>query len=343
MKNKIIYGLIFAALVFSTMGCKKYLDINTDPNSALSAPESLLLPPAIVDISTVVAGGCFSIQNSSGIAEINSYWMQQLSLNQPLPIVENYKLTTGDADNLWNDVYINIMQNLKILGTEAEANKNHSYGVISKVLTAYTLGVTTDMWGDVPFSQAFNGNFHPTYDKQEDVYKSIQSMLDSAIAENQLDPGNSVPGSDDFLYQGDMSKWEKFAYALKARDYMHLTKAPGYDAATQANLALAAVANAFTGTSDEATANIYADAAGHESPWYLNTAIGQGGVVLSATFINFELANSDPRLPIIANMGSLNTYLGRVNSSTVVPDVSIFSTVGDYYAGIASPVAIVPY
>lgn len=343
MNNKIKYGLIFAAFVFSTMGCKKYLDVNTDPNSALSAPESLLLPPAIVDIATVVAGGSFSVQNSSGIAEINSYWMQQLSLNQPLPIVDNYKLTTGDADNLWNDVYINIMQNLKILGEEAETNNHHSYGVISKVLTAYTLGVTTDMWGDVPYSEAFNGNLRPAYDKQEDIYKTMQSLLDSAIAENQLDPGNAVPGSDDFLYQGNMSNWVKFAYALKARYYIHLTKAPGYNAATQANLALGALANAFTGTSDEATANIYSIAAGHESPWFLNTDPSQGGVVLSATFINYELANSDPRLPIIANKGSQNTYLGRVNSSSVVPDVTIFSTVADYYAGSASPVAILPY
>ncbi|MEI9933588.1 MAG: hypothetical protein WDM71_01755 [Ferruginibacter sp.] len=122
MKNKkIIYGLIFTVIVFSTVGCKKFLDVNTDPNNALSAPESLLLPPAIVDISTTVAGGTFSVQNSSGIAEINSYWMQQLSINQPMPQVENYKLTTGDADNLWNDVYINIMQNLKLLGTKRKA------------------------------------------------------------------------------------------------------------------------------------------------------------------------------------------------------------------------------
>ncbi len=168
-------------------------------------------------------------------------------------------------------------------------------------------------------------------------------MLDSAIAENQLDPGNSVPGDDDFLYQGDMSKWEKFAYALKARCYIHLTKAPGYNAVTQANLALDALQHAFTGTSDEATANIYANSPGHESPWYESTDIGQGGVVLSATFIDSEVAREDPRLPIIANQGSLSTYLGRVNSSDPVPDVTIFSTVGDYYAGIASPVAILPY
>ena len=97
MKNKIIYGLIFMAIIFITAGCKKFLDVNTDPNNPTEAPEDLLLPPIITDIGTTVAGGTFSVQNTAGIALINSYWMQQLSLNQPLPQYESYKFTTGDA------------------------------------------------------------------------------------------------------------------------------------------------------------------------------------------------------------------------------------------------------
>src|SRR5436190_9135939 len=235
MKNKIIYGLILTAIMFTVGGCKKYLDVNKDPNNSENAPEDLLLPPIITDIGVTVAGGSFSVQNTSGIAQINAYWMQQLSLNQPLPQYESYKFTTGDAEYTWGEVYINIMQNLKRLRDYAEANNNHSYGVIGKVLTAYTLGVTTDMWGDVPYTQAFEGS-KPAYDKQEDIYKLIQTMLDDAIAENKLEPGNLTPGSDDFLYGGNMANWEKFAYALKARHYIHLTKAPGHTAAEQADL-----------------------------------------------------------------------------------------------------------
>lgn len=331
------------ATVFSTVGCKKFLDVNVDPNNPLSAPENLLLPPIIVDISTTVAGGSFSTQNTSGIAEINAYWMQQLSLNQPLPQFESYKFATSDAEYTWGEMYINIMQNIKRLGDAAEKNNNHSYGVISKVLMAYSLGVTTDMWGDVPFDEAFEGNLRPTYQSQEEIYNTVFALLDSAIAENQLEPGNLTPGADDFLYGGDMDNWIKFAYALKARHYMHLTKAPGHDAVTQANLALAALDNAFTGTGDEATANFYADAAGHESPWFKNTELGQGGVVLSATLIDSLIARNDPRLPIIANKGSQDSYLGRINSSDVVPDVTIYSTLADYFAAPGASVGILPY
>jgi Starch-binding associating with outer membrane len=259
-----------------------------------------------------------------------------------MPQFENYKFSSADAEFTWGEMYINIMQNLKRLGDAAKANDNHSYSVISKVLTAYILGVTTDMWGDVPFSKAFEGA-QPTYDKQEDIYKAMETMLDEAIAENELEPGNLTPAEDDFLYQGDMVKWEKFAYALKARNYIHLTKAPGHTAAAQATLALTAIDKAFTGTSDEAVATFYANAANHENPWYKNTEIGQGGVVLGKTVVDALIARADPRLPIIANKGSLNTYLGRENSSDVVPDVTVFSTVADYYAGAGAPLAILPY
>lgn len=332
MKNKIIYGLIVMVLMCTTAGCKKYLDVNKDPNNPTDVPENLLLPPLITDIGVTIAGGSFSNSNTSGVALINSYWMQQLSFNQPLPQYESYKFTTGDAEYTWGELYINIMQNLKRLKDYAAANQNHSYGVIGKVLTAYTLGVTTDMWGDVPYTQAFEGN-RPTYDKQEDIYKLIQSMLDSAIAENQLPPGKLKPGTDDFLYGGNMAKWVKFAYALKARHHIHLTKAPGHTAAAQADSALAAIAKAFTGVSDEATLDIFSEDAGKQSPWFKNTEIGAGGVVLGATLVNFLVANNDPRLPIIANKGSQGTYLGRVSSSDVVPDVTIYSTLGDYFGG----------
>ena len=342
MKNKIIYGLFFMIVLFTAVSCKKFLDVNKDPNNPTAATENLLLPPLITDIATTVAGGSFSNANTSGIAEINAYWMQQLSFNQPLPQFESYKFSTADAEYTWGEMYINIMQNLKRLGDAAKTNGNHSYGVISKVLTAYTLGVTTDMWGDVPFTKAFEGA-QPTYDKQEDIYKTMETMLDDAIAENELEPGNLTPGTDDFLYQGDMTKWEKFAYALKARNYIHLTKAPGHTAAAQATLALSALDHAFTGTGDEAVATFYANAANHENPWYKNTELGAGGVVLCKTTVDALIARADPRLPVIANKGSLNTYLGRESSSDVVPDVTIFSTVGDYYAGAAAPLAILSY
>lgn len=341
--KKLIYCILLLLPIFISSGCKKFLDVNQDPNNPNDVGEALILAPVETTISTCVAGGSFSTQNINGVALITSYWTQQLAVNQPQPEIDGYKLRSDEVDQLWLTAYSTIMQNLKILDRKAQANGNHAYGVIAKVLMAYTLGVTTDMWGDVPYSEAFDGNFKPAYDKQEDIYTTLQQLLDDAIAENQLDPGNA-PASDDFIYGGDMENWQKLAYTLKARFYMHLTKAPGHTAAAQAALALTALTNGFSAPGDEASFGAYVAAAGSESPWFVNTLEDQGGVVLSSTLIDSLVSRNDPRLPVIAAKSqSGNAYHGKVNSSDPDPDPNIFSTINSFYAGIDAPVALVTY
>ncbi len=250
--KKIIYILTVLLLLLAAGGCKKFLNVNKDPNNPADVQEALLLVPIETAISTDVAGGSLTIGNYTTTAEVTEWWVQQLALNQLAPQNDTYKVKPSDMDQQFLVLYSYILQNLKVMNAKAEAAGHHAYGMVAKVLTAYTLGIVTDMVGDAPYSKAFDGALHPVYDKQEDIYKAMQSMLDSAIAENALDPGNAVPGTDDFLYGGDMSKWQKFAYTLKARYYIHLIKAPGYSAATQSTLALTALQNGFASRADEA-------------------------------------------------------------------------------------------
>ncbi|RYG52836.1 MAG: SusD/RagB family nutrient-binding outer membrane lipoprotein, partial [Chitinophagaceae bacterium] len=58
------------------------------------------------------------------------------------------------------------------------------------------------------------------------MYIQIQSLLDEGIADIGRNTG-LTPASDDYIYAGDMTKWRKLAYTLKARYYLHLSKAPG--------------------------------------------------------------------------------------------------------------------
>ena len=124
---------------------------------------------------------------------------------------------------------------------------------IAKILSAFCLGIATDYWGDIPYSDALQGSskFQPAYDKQEDIYKTIQQLLDDGIVDINKNTGVK-PGGDDYFYKGDMNKWKRLAYTLKPRYYMHLTKAPGYTALAQANLALTALQNGMQANSDDA-------------------------------------------------------------------------------------------
>ncbi|WP_343522645.1 SusD/RagB family nutrient-binding outer membrane lipoprotein [Pedobacter sp.] len=324
---KIIYYLIITVMLLSFTGCKKFLDINQDPNNPTTVQESLILSPIELYTTTQIAAGYPSVTTA--------YWTQQLALNQESPNIDTYRITPTDVNNTWSfDLYPAIFYNLRKLISNADQKGNTAYSGVGKVLLAYNLAVCTDLWGDIPYSQAFqalNGT-KPIYDSQESIYKVIQSTLDEAIAKlNSTSSGKAI-GSDDFIYGGNLAAWKKFAYTLKARYYLRLSKAAGYNAAAQADLALAALQNGFTSNADNASIT-YVGTAKAENPWYQNTLPGAGGVVLSSYLVNILKANNDPRLPVLANPGSGNDYIGRTSGTAAATDPRIYATVGTFYGG----------
>ena len=63
----------------------------------------------------------------------------------------------------------------------ADSAKDKVYGGIGRVLEAMTVGIATDVWGDIPYSQAVSNTISPTLDPQEQVYAAIQAKLDTAV------------------------------------------------------------------------------------------------------------------------------------------------------------------
>lgn len=328
MKTKYNYLIILLSVIsISGASCKKFLDVNKDPNNPAVVSEKLILPPAEITLATNIVGGF----NGTTTA----YWMQQLSLNQPSPNTETYRILPSDVDNTWSFyVYPNMLNNLNTMIVQARAGGHNQYVAIGKTLTAYTLAITTDVWGDIPYSQALDieNTLKPVYDSQEKIYESIQGLLDSAIYYSNQTPSAVAPGPDDYIYGGDMDKWRKLMYMLKARYYLRLSHAPGYTAAAQADLALGVLDKAFESNDDNALVP-YPGTPGAESPWYSNTLPGAGGVVMGQSFINSLLATSDPRLPIIATEKKGGGYAGRPAGVAAEPDPNIYSSLNSFYGG----------
>ncbi|WP_111685504.1 SusD/RagB family nutrient-binding outer membrane lipoprotein [Winogradskyella tangerina] len=91
---------------------------------------------------------------------------------------------------------------------------------LAQIYLAVNLGIATNLWGDIPYSEAFQGsdNVTPSYDSQEEIYNSIFELLDDAIVNLQL---NDPQGT-----QGDLvnANWTAVAHALKARFHIQLSK-----------------------------------------------------------------------------------------------------------------------
>lgn len=329
MKRSFIIILTLAIAVMT--GCKKYLDVNDNPNVPSTVSESLMLAPLEAGISHYIAAG--------NAASLVNQWMQNSVPNQPMPNTVNYFVTSSTFDDFWSSFYVVELNNLHLLNVQATGNGNSMYAGIAKILTAYTLGSATDLWGDIPYSQAFGGtgNTTPSYDKQEDIYKSIQALLDSAIIEVNAGEG-AAPGTDDYFYGGDMSKWAKMAYTLKARYYMHLTNATGYTAAGQAGLALAALNNGMTGNGDDCFFS-YTGTTNSSNPWYLHF-FNTSTLILSSKYVDSLKARNDPRLPYLATKAeNTGLYTGNVIGSGA-GTLQDYSVAGSFYAGIGSNVYV---
>lgn len=283
--------LLLATLVFVS-SCSDFLDVNEDPTSPSTVPENLQLSAIL---------GTFSYEVIANAPRDPGQWIQQTAWNGVPPSADNYDVTSSDVNNLWNSSYIDVMKDARELNDLATENGNYAYAGIAKVVEAWNLAIITDLYGDVPYSEAFDpSDSTPAYDSQEEVYTAIFGLLNDALADfNESSPIS--PSSDDLLYSGDMEKWERLTYTLIARLNMHLTSAPGYDANTQAQAALDALDNGFESNEDDADFQ-YFNVAGEENPWYQFAIDGKWDTrnQLSSHYVSLLEDLDDPRLPIQA-------------------------------------------
>jgi hypothetical protein len=337
IKRKILIAAI-VGITFGVSSCKKYLNVNTNPNVSQTATLKTLLPGAELYVGT---GLGVDLQINGGFWA--QYWTQSPNASQ-YRLLEEYAPGQDVAFlTAWSNLYAGA-ENFYQLGILAEAQKAKQYKAISLLMQAYTFQLLTDGWGDVPFKQALKGAYgkdslnshitNPKYDSQRVVYNGILSYIDSA--NNLINPNDAVlPSADDLIYGGDMAKWQKFAYTLKLRVLLRLSQID--PAGAQAGIvALYAVPGvAFIGTGDDA-AIAYGFNTANKSPLYAEES-GLGGVqnlVASATCVNAMSSNNDPRLNVFYELGSAGTFVGLpqgdYNSS-----VTTYSLPSTYVAGDA--------
>ena len=224
--KKYIY-LAAALLSLSLASCEDVMDdINKRPDN----PANEMINPALQLTDGIMSTGYSTV--SGNLAWVASSLTEQLvgvGLNQFYNLeIRNVSQTASSStcNNEWNSTYYNI-NNLKLALAKAEEGGLYPEYVdvrgMVKTLLALNYGILTDLFGDIPCSEATE-NTQPKVDKQQDVYTTIFSYLDGAIAdlESAKADGVAFAGSQDILYNGDLDKWIAFAYALKARYNLHL-------------------------------------------------------------------------------------------------------------------------
>ena len=263
-------------------------EANINPNDVTEVPTNVLLPYNQKSLAGLMIG------TTQVMAGVFMQYYEGVD-NHPLPL-QIYKVDEAlYTEWNFNDYYNAPMANLKQMIDIAEEDGfiPHYVG-IGKTLMALSLGNVTSLWGDVPYSEALQGslNLKPVYDSQESIYESIQQLLDDAIEAFEMLNEGINPGADDLIFGGDIEKWKRTAYALKARYYLHLTKRTSDLAFNAAQEALNAIDNAMISSDDDLVYQ-YGYSASEQSPFYSYTRLKY--ILPNSSFTSLMFVLDDPR------------------------------------------------
>ena len=312
-------------------------DINTNPNAPTDVPAQFLLPQAIQS-SVRTAFGTLQMASHTGI------WAQHFVQIQ-YPDEEQGQVRASSMEGFWSGYYSGPLKDIQLVVEKGVASGDPHVEGVGRIWKAWIFHIVTDLWGDVPYTEALNGESIavPVYDPQSTVYNGLFAELTAGAG--LMNSGGADFGSGDLLYANNFTRWKRFANSLRMRLAMRLSRVDPVRA--RAEFAAAFDAGGFRSNSD----NAFLDYPGspYENPFYVDylTRDDHG---TSGTMIDVLIGLNDPRLELYAVPARRDgAYRGHENGSEHLPagqSLSFFSRIGGFWRGAnaaATPSAIMTY
>jgi len=241
-------ALLFVAALSSATACRDFLDVNTNPNAPPSVASNTYLAPMLHWMVTAPQfDGRF-------IGRYTQEWTLAVGVTS-LSTWDRmgYDAGSDNGAQQWRDVYWTFGQNLIDMMAKAQAEQRWDLLGVGMILKAWGWQTLTDYHGEIIVQQAFD-QYRTTfaYDSQAVAYREVRRLLDSAIVllkrtDGLVDAAYLAKG--DKIYNGDRTKWLKFAHGLMAIHLNHYSnKASLYNAAA----VIAQVDSSFAGNADDA-------------------------------------------------------------------------------------------
>ncbi len=313
MKKKLLY--IFSVLALSTplTSCDDFLDINRNPNAAEVVDPKLLFSNASVNWINSRSGGDLFIPTALAGQSITS------GGNNPtgwgIPSEEQYEVSTFSIGNTWRANYTSVGSNLKeaIRLAESAVPAKINAAAQSKVMLAMVVYETTVLYGDIPFSEAWDVTIPaPKFDPQPQVLEGVLGLLDEAIAQFDEAASPTLTIIDyDLFYKGDLAKWKKLAKSVKLRTLLTMVdKDPSKAAAIGALMTEGGMINS---AADNFLVKYEGTASRKNPKFALGEQYNAGTPFFfgSSYVVDFMNSINDPRLPkFFDKPATAATYVG---------------------------------
>lgn len=309
------------------VSCEDLSKINENPNSAESVSSNYILSWVLTNTGKTHYSLADLSQRVSGTMQYS-----QVGTNFNSEKVNHFGWTHDTWP--WNSYY-EIMRNVQIINENSEKDNNRMFRAVSLILKSFTFGVATDIYGDIPYSEALQakaGSYFPKYDEQKEVYKGILTDLREAnVLLGSLEAKDGINASSDILYKGDASKWRKFANSLRLRYIMRLSEKKAEMSALGINLDTEfadALPGAFTSNSDDAKLDFLGtNSENSASGGPINSSNPNFASKIGQSFISKLIEIKDPRLQRWAEPVQMKWH----PSASVAKDTTFSNIFGDSF------------
>ena len=312
--------IIILSTVLFLSSCDKFLDINENPNYPTDVSDELLLTSSIASVTNVYCADW-------GL--IGSFWSQHWAQNNTssqYKIYESYAISsnTNVIERSYRAMFVDGLSDNEIFLKKVEENENWGAYLMGAVIKAYGFQYLVDLYGNVPYSEAFLGaeKLNPVIDKGETIYADIYDLLVDALSKDFNAFVPELYETNDIIFEGHLDDWMAFANSLRLRILLRQYDANSSFANTEISKLISDMeaGNIFLLDKDVAVTN-FEDADSKSNPLYesdqrqLNTT---NNIKACATFISYLQANSDSRLETLFTPVD-GSYYGMVPGSYNVP------------------------
>ena len=322
MKNIFKITSVLVLLV-SMVSCNDYLDVNDSiDNQNLNelTPNQLIVGAQALSAQTYT-DRLNRVGNWMGVAWSGNY----LAFNDAYGLESRYQFSSTFYDDVWDDLYRYSSNFATIENYNDDKNWNNQKAA-AKVLKAFYFQYIIDLYGDAPYTQAFEGtdNLFPQYDDAQDIYMLLIDSLDEAI--DLIDVNSEAFGASDITFQGDMTQWKAFANTIKLRYLVRLSVLAQSDGTV--NTYITAKFTELNGAqfiSENVTINPgYSNADNTQNPFWeiygfnaVDIATDQGRQTGPSEFaFNLLDDSNDPRLDRLWKVSGANIFAGTPQNGT---------------------------
>jgi hypothetical protein len=304
MKNKILFSkwvLTGLGIVILSSCTESVMDnINSDTDNTEDVTAKFLVSDIETSTAFNIVGSDLSFYASVYIEHetgtYNQMWDAETRLSQPT--------ASSTYDNSWKQLYQNLSNAktvIKKCSTGGSEDGNQITLGVAQVLTAYNLAILTDLFGNVPWSEACDLSIlQPKVDTQESIYTDVIAYLDSAItnfAGSDAATTGSL-GSQDFFFKGKAKSWKKFAYGLKARYTMHLLYRSS-NTTQDLNNIIAWADSSFSSADEDCKYSVYEGEGSSAASPFAQFYADRDYFSVSQSFLDKLTARNDPRANVL--------------------------------------------